>query len=226
MTIVGVDGSAKQVVLDSPRRFAAPEWSPDGKSLIVNGGGRLWRLPAAGGTPEPIATGAVPWIDINHGISPDGKTLAFTAGGSLFRVPASGGEPARVTPAAPSYFHAWSPDGKSLAYSANRGSGYDVYAIAPEGGAERRLTTDPRPDDAPQYSPDGRWIYFLSDRGGTSRHLADARRRRRPGRRQGRADHRRRSRRRGAPPLARRQVAGLPLLPAPDRRQRRSTATS
>ncbi len=166
VTIVGVDGSAKQVVLDSPRRYAAPEWSPDGKSLIVNGGGKLWRLPASGGEPQAIATGPVPWIDINHGISPDGKTLAFTAGGALFREPASGGGPSRVTPAVPSYFHAWSPDGKALAYAANRGSGYDIYAVAPEGGPERRLTTDPRGDDAPQYSPDGRWIYFLSDRGG------------------------------------------------------------
>lgn len=41
-----------------------------------------------------------------------------------------------------------------------------IYAIAPEGGAERRLTSDPGPDDAPAYSPDGRWIYFLSDRRG------------------------------------------------------------
>ncbi len=180
VTIVGVDGSAKRVVLDAPRRFAAPDWSPDGKSLVVNGGGKLWRLPAAGGTPEPIATGDVPWIDINHGLSPDGKTLAFTAGGALFREPASGGGPTRMKAAAPSYFHGWSPDGKSLAYSANRGGGYDVYAIAPDGGPERRLTTDPHPDDAPQYSPDGRWIspYFpLNGTRRPSRHLADYRRR-------------------------------------------------
>lgn len=166
LTILGVDGSAKRVVLDAPRRYAAPEWSPDGKSLVVNGGGKLWRLPADGGTPEPVATGSVPWIDINHGLSPDGKTLAFTSAGSLFREPASGGTPERVMPASPSYFHAWSPDGKAIAYSANRGGGVDIFTIASGGGAERRLTTGPRADDAPQYSPDGRWIYFLSDRAG------------------------------------------------------------
>ena len=47
------------------------------------------------------------------------------------------------------------------------GSGLDLFSIAPDGGSERRLTTGPRADDAPQYSPDGRWIYFLSDRAGT-----------------------------------------------------------
>lgn len=167
LTVIGVDGSARKVILDSPRRLSAPEWSPDGKTFVVNGGGRLWRLPATGvGTPEAIAIDRVPWIDINHGLAPDGKAMAFSAGAALFRVPASGGEPTRVLPAMPSYFHAWSPDGKTLAYAANRGSGYDLYAIAPEGGAERRLTSYPGPDDAPAYSPDGRWIYFLSDRGG------------------------------------------------------------
>lgn len=166
LTVIGVDGSAKKVLLDSPHRLAAPEWSPDGRTLVVNGGGKLWRVPAAGGPPEAISIGRVPWIDINHGLSPDGETMAFSSGSAMFRVTARGGTPTQVLPTMPSYFHAWSPDGKALAYAANRGSGYDVFAIAPEGGAERRLTSYRGPDDAPAYSPDGRWIYFLSDRGG------------------------------------------------------------
>jgi len=168
LTIVGIDGSEKRVVLDAPERFGAPDWSPDGRSVIVNGGGRLWKVPVEGGPPAPMATDGVGWIDINHGISPDGGTLAFTTAGSLFRqrLGVDRGVPARVTPAVPSYFHGWSPDGKWLAYSADRGSGLDIYTIAPEGGPERRLTTDPRADDAPQYSADGRLIYFLSDRAG------------------------------------------------------------
>ena len=54
---VDLDGSAPKVVLDSSHRYAAPEWTPDGAGPIVNGGGRLWRLPASGGTPSPIPTG-------------------------------------------------------------------------------------------------------------------------------------------------------------------------
>ncbi len=167
VTIIALDGSAKQVVLDSPRRFAAPDWTPDGRSLIVNGGGRLWRLPATGGVLEPIAITPSRWIDIDHGISPDGKTLAFTAAGALFRVPAAGGNPVPITADVPSYFHAWSPDGKSVAYAARRGDGTDIYVIDANGGTERRLTMNPAVDDAPQYSPDGRFIYFLSDRAGS-----------------------------------------------------------
>ena len=50
ITTINLDGSAPKVVLDSlHRRYSAPEWTPDGTSLIVNGGGKLWRLPATGG---------------------------------------------------------------------------------------------------------------------------------------------------------------------------------
>jgi Tol biopolymer transport system component len=40
ITLIGVDGSSPKVILDSPRRYAAPDWTPDGTSLIVNGGGK------------------------------------------------------------------------------------------------------------------------------------------------------------------------------------------
>jgi WD40-like Beta Propeller Repeat len=165
ITLIDVDGTAAKVVLDSPHRYAAPEWTPDGAALIVNGGGKLWRLPASGGTPTPIATGKATWIDINHAVSPDGKSLAFTAG-SIWKLPIEGGEPASVMAMPRSYVHGWSADGKRLVFSSDRGKGLDLFSIAPDGGSERRLTTSPRGDDAPQYSPDGRWIYFVSDRAG------------------------------------------------------------
>lgn len=167
LTVVNLDGTAKKVVVDSPHRLAAPEWSPDGKSLIVNGGGKLWRVPAEGGELQPIEIDRDQWIDINHGLSPNGKSLAFTSGQALFRVSPSGGTPTRLTPEAPSYFHAWSPDGKTIAYAANRGAGYKIYAVSAEGGTERRITNGPGADDMPQFSADGRWIYFVSDRAGT-----------------------------------------------------------
>ena len=79
-----------------------------------------------------------------------------------------------MTPLGPSYWHGWSPDGKTLAYCAERGGEYDVYTIPVAGGEETRLTTAPGLDDGPDYSPDGQWIYFNSERTGIDADLADA----------------------------------------------------
>ena len=58
ITVVDVDGSKPKVIFDSPQRYGAPEWTPDGTSVVFNAGGKLWRLPASGGTLTPIPTGS------------------------------------------------------------------------------------------------------------------------------------------------------------------------
>jgi Tol biopolymer transport system component len=166
IVIVDRDGRNERVVYSSPTLFEAPNWSPDGKYLLLNSQGRLWILPVAGGEPQPVDTGAVRNINNDHGISADGKWFAISAG-QIYVLPSSGGEPRQVTEKRPSYFHGWSPDGRTLAYCAQRDSNFDLYAIPASGGAEQRLTTSPGYDDGPEYSPDGKWIYFNSDRSGS-----------------------------------------------------------
>jgi Tol biopolymer transport system component len=160
------------VVYVTPTRIEAPNWLADGKALIYNSGGRIHRIPAAGGKPEAIDTGFATRCNNDHGVSPDGTLLVVSDQSQsdrksrIYTLPITGGEPKLVTPLAPSYWHGWSPDGKTLVYCAERDGEFDVYSIPVGGGTETRLTTAKGLDDGPEYSPDGRHIYFNSERTG------------------------------------------------------------
>ncbi|MBZ2186580.1 MAG: hypothetical protein K7J46_17885 [Bryobacter sp.] len=165
ITIFDTRSRRQSVVATLDGRYEAPNWSRDGKWLILNSGGSLYRLAAAGGTPERIDTGAVEKINNDHGVSPDGRQLVISAG-QMYLLPFSGGTPRQITRLTPSYFHGWSPDGRRLAYCARRGENFDLYDISVDGGQERRLTSHAGYDDGPDYTPDGKWIWFNSDRAG------------------------------------------------------------
>jgi Tol biopolymer transport system component len=172
---VAIDNNARaaMVVLTERSRIEAPNWSRDGKSLIFTRDGRLWTIPAAGGTATAIDIGGLSDCTGSHGLSPDGKWLAMTCtlpanpGRRVYIVPSAGGMPRVVTEHPDSYFHTWSPDGKTIAFTRpSHGSG-NIYAISADGGPETALTTGSGISDDPDYSPDGQYIYFNSDRSGS-----------------------------------------------------------
>lgn len=175
LEILDIATKERRIVYQDNVRFEAPNWSNDGKYLLFNQSGSIYKfyLDEAGRKPEILNTGFADECNNDHGISPDGKTLAIshhdaTSGNSIIYIlPAEGGIPERITELGPSYWHGWSPDGKYLAYCAERNGNYDVYAIPIMGGSEIRLTTTLGLDDGPDYSPDGKYIYFNSVRTGT-----------------------------------------------------------
>jgi Tol biopolymer transport system component len=88
-------------------------------------------------------------------------------GAEIFRVPVTGGPPQAVTQAAPSWFHGWSPDGRQIVYAAAREKRMvDICTCPAAGGPERRLTQGEGHSDGPEFSADGKWIYYNCDRSG------------------------------------------------------------
>lgn len=160
-----------ETVLKTDALIEAPNWTPDGKALIVNGDGRLFRVELERPALVAIDTGFAARLNNDHGISPDGRQLVISdhtdSGQScIYVLPVTGGTPRMVTEKRPSYWHGWSPNGKTLAYCAERGGCFDIYTCSVSGGAELRLTNGKGHSDGPDYTPDGKWIWFNSSRSG------------------------------------------------------------
>jgi Tol biopolymer transport system component len=170
---IDVTTRRRRVVYSARDQVAAPNWSPDGATLLFNARGRLYRMPASGGEPVVIDTGFAYRCNHDHGLSPDGALLAISDQSEeersiVYVLPVGGGEPRRITALGPSYWHGWSPDGSTVAYCAYRDGRFGIFTTPVAGGEELRLTTAAANglDDGPDYSPDGAWLYFNSDRSG------------------------------------------------------------
>jgi Tol biopolymer transport system component len=177
LEVLDVGSGNRRVVRHFDDKIEAPNWSRDGTSLIYNRAGRIWRIPAEGGEPVAVDTGRFVDNNNDHGLSPDGTLLVISdqiEPDNLSRihvVTLDGSAPVRTLvddPAARSYWHGWSPDGATLAYvRVGLGDGsYDIWGQDLAGGRPYPLIVGPGVDDGPEYSPDGRHLYFNSTRSG------------------------------------------------------------
>lgn len=175
-TMTVADGK-RRVIYEIPGRLEAPNWMPDGKKLLYNQDGSLFTIPVNGGTPEKLNTGEIARNNNDHVISFDGKMLAISShrdglpggGSTIYVLPLTGGTPKLVTEKTPSYLHGWAPNGKDVVYVAQRGgSTYDIYRTSITGGPEVKLTDNQTSHvDGPEYSPDGKFIYYNANPTGT-----------------------------------------------------------
>ncbi len=167
---VSIASTDRRALLIKEGHVGAPTWSPDGEALVFLDQGRLWRVAASGGQATPIGTGRGFVFSGYAGFSPDGKTLAFTArhgshsAAQVWVMPAAGGKPRRVTKEGRSEWSGWSPDGKTLIFSGERKDRGGIFTVPASGGREEALI--PYDGQDAVYSPDRRYIYFDSQRGG------------------------------------------------------------
>lgn len=170
------DRNARQV-FQADAIWEAPTWSPDGKYLIANSGGTIYRMdPQPDGSLKSQRLQIPPEYRCNNdkGFSPNGKLLVFSAtkapakGSNVYLANADGTNIRPLTTEWNSYFHGFTPNGGTIVFVAQRNGTkqFDLYSLRLDGGPEVRLTTDEHRDDGPDVTPDGRMIYFNSERTG------------------------------------------------------------
>jgi dipeptidyl aminopeptidase/acylaminoacyl peptidase len=160
--LIDVAGGAPRPLTAGPKD-GQPRWSPDGKTLAfvraVDGTPQIHLLPMTGG--EPTALTKIKQGASSPAWSPDGKTIAFVSGMN----PAVDDDSARAKPK-----HEPGRVVTRPIFRENGGGFIDpshpdhIWAVAVGGGKPRQLTTGAHDEGAPQWSRDGKWVLFVSDR--------------------------------------------------------------
>ncbi|MEJ2594418.1 MAG: SMP-30/gluconolactonase/LRE family protein [bacterium] len=176
LEIMDIETGLREVLFTSAHSIQAPNWTPDGKSLIYNSKGHLFRFDLATHEIKPVNTGFAIQNNNDHVLSFDGSLLGIShhleeenGNSTIYYLPSSGDSmPVRVTKPGrgASYLHGWSPDNKTMIFTGERNGQYDIYTVDVETGAETQLTDQPVLDDGSEYSPDGKYIFFNSARSG------------------------------------------------------------
>ena len=164
-------GRFVEVTRASGVRYRQARFAPDGKSLFSlsdqTGETEWWRLPANGvGAPDQLTSDArvLRWDGLP---SPDGKWLAYyDKNQTLWLYGFDRRQTTKIDSTADGDFGdlVWSPDSKWLAYVRPTATFGQIWLYGVAQGQRAAVTGDRSDSYSPAFTPDGRWLYFLSDR--------------------------------------------------------------
>jgi serine/threonine protein kinase len=181
LAVVDVDTGKTRLLTHDGALALSPAWSPDSKSIYFasSRGGTLnvWKIDADGNGLQQITAGE--GDDAELDVSADGKRIVFASlrekiGIAELDLQAKPGQPdtqvLTADPARNQWGPAYSPDGKRLAFFTNlKGAGNESVWIADaEGSNAAPLVQDSRINIFPEWSADGSYIVYASERAAAS----------------------------------------------------------
>ena len=193
---VASNGGTAVRLTTQPSYESNPVWSPDGSKIAFasdrNGGRDVYVMDSKGGSAKRLTFNSA--SEIPEAFTPDGKSVVYSASiqdptssavfptgrmSELYSVSINGGRPVQIigTPAvAVSYL----PDGKSFLYQDIKGFEdewrkhhtssvtRDIWRYDASTGKHTNLTSRGGEDLNPVVSADGKTVYFLSERDGST----------------------------------------------------------
>jgi serine/threonine-protein kinase len=161
-------------VTDSRRRYSEPRLSPDGQRLAVTVSTEsrdIWVYDLSRGTFTRVTSGAA--SEFGAIWTPDGKRLIFTSEQPVFdlywkNADGSGPEEPLLTGKYDKELGSVSLDGKLVAFNENSPeTRADLWLLPLEGDHKPKLLLRTHFwEGDPQFSPDGRWLAYISDQSG------------------------------------------------------------
>jgi tricorn protease len=171
-TVPAKHGEPRNVSMTPDAREHSVSWSPDGKSIAYlsdeSGEYEIYvRAQDGRSPPRRITTDGDIWR-FAPVWSPDSKKLAFGDKKQRLRIVAlDGGAIAEVDTGTHDDLetYVWSPDSRWLAYvKTNASRNTSIWMYSTEARETRQVTPDETSETSPAFDPEGRYLYFLSNR--------------------------------------------------------------